>query len=296
MNRRTLLLFVLCLLLAGCNLPQTSSGPQAWIDAPLDGSSLPLAPTEIVFHAYAAGNPKSVELTINGQPLSLAAPDISQPLSTVRIPWNPAQPGRYIIIVRSQDQNGTWSEAHTHTVVVAGLGITISPTVSETPTLPLEVSPTPTLSPTVSETPTPIATVYGPPTLIPTVYQPPSLTPLPGNVFSNLTLSTDTFYRLDATPTEVTFTITVNDPSGIRLVEIYFRLRDPDTRATTEWTNEGMTSLRGGSYSYTLTRQHPALASTAPKTMTVEYQFIVTHPDLSVTRSRVYGDVTLKNH
>jgi hypothetical protein len=296
MNRRPLLLFVLCLLLAGCNLPQTGAGPQAWIDAPLDGSTLPLAPTEIVFHAYAAGNPKSVELTINGQPFPLSAPDVSQPLSTVRTAWAPEQPGRYIIVVRSQDQNGTWSEAHTHTVLVGGPGITISPTVSETPTLPLEISPTPTPSPTVSETPTLIATVNEPPTLIPTVYQPPSLTPLPGNVFSNLSLSSNTFYRLDATPTKVTFTISVNDPAGIRLVEIYFRLLDPDTSATTDWTNEGMSSQGAGVYTYTLTRSHPALSSTSPKTMIVEYQFIVTHPDLSLMRSPVYKDVTLKSH
>ena len=95
-------------------------------------------------------------------------------------------------------------------------------------------------------------------------------------------------------PAKVTFTITVNDPAGIKLVEIYFRLRDPNTSATTEWTNEDMSPQGGGDYAFTLKSAHPALTPTSPKTMVLDYQFIVTHPDLSMTRSPVYSDITLQ--
>jgi len=73
MTRRSILLIVTCIFLAGCNLSQ-GTRPQAWIDAPLDGSSLLLAPYTIVFHAFAAGNPQAVELTINSQAVT---PDAS---------------------------------------------------------------------------------------------------------------------------------------------------------------------------------------------------------------------------
>jgi len=257
MTRRITLLIVSCIFLAGCNLPQ-GAGPQAWIDAPLDGSSLPLAQTEIVFHAYAAGNPKAVELTINGQAMTPDPLEFNQPLVTIHYQWSPEQPGRYVIVARTLDAQGSWSEPHTHVVVIGET--TITP------------SPTPTLTPTITPTPTSTA----------------------GIVFSNLRLSTTIFYRADQLPRNVSFTVKVNDPAGIKIVEIYFRLRNPNTGDTTAWDNESMASQGGGMYAYTLDCQHPALTPTSPKTMILEYQFIVTHPDLTLTRSPVYSDVTLQ--
>ncbi len=76
--------------------------------------------------------------------------------------------------------------------------------------------------------------------------------------------------------------------------EKHSSLRDPKTGETTSWHNESMTSSGGGMYTYTLRNAHPTLTPTSPKTMIMEYQFIITHPDLSLTRSPVYGDVTLQ--
>jgi hypothetical protein len=145
MTRRIALLLVFLVLLTGCNLPSISA-PQAWIDAPLDGSSLPLAPYEIVFHAYAAGNPAAVELSINGQAVALTA-ILDQPLVTVRYPWDPEHPGRYVITARTQDSEGEWSDEHTHIVEVIG-----EPTISPTPLV--TVSPTATFTPIPAEHPT----------------------------------------------------------------------------------------------------------------------------------------------
>jgi hypothetical protein len=285
MIRRFILLIVTCIFLAGCNLPQ-GTGPQAWIDAPLDGSSLPLAPYTIVFHAFAAGNPQAVELTINSQVVTPDALKLDQPLVTVSYLWSPEKPGRYVIVARTQDQKGTWSEAHTHVVIV---GETINtPTLipSITPTLIPSITPTPT--PSITPTQIPSITPTPTPTITATITQPV------GPVFSNIRLSANIFYRLDAVPNKVTFTVKVDDPAGIKLVEIYFRLRDPVNSATTNWANEDMKPGGGGMYTYTLSHAHPALTPTSPKTMTLEYQFIVTHPDLSLTRSPVYSDITLQ--
>jgi hypothetical protein len=277
MTRRFILLIVTCIFLAGCNLPQ-GTGPQAWIDAPLDGSSLPLAPYTIVFHAFAAGNPQAVELTINSQAVTPDALELDQPLVTVSYLWSPEAPGRYVIAARTQDQKGTWSEAHTHVVIVGET--TITPTLIPSITATLIPSITPTLISSIT------------PTLIPTITA--TITQPVGPVFSNIRLSANIFYRLDTAPNKVTFTVKVDDPAGIKLVEIYFRLRDPGNGATTNWANEDMKPGGGGMYTYTLSHAHPALTPTSPKTMTLEYQFIVTHPDLSLTRSPVYSDVTLQ--
>lgn len=265
MTRRFILLIVAFVFLAGCSLPQ-GTGPQAWIDAPLDGSSLPLAPYTIVFHAFSAGNPKAVELTINDQAVTPDALALDQPLVTVSFLWSPDRPGRYVIVARTQDQKGAWSEPHTHVVIIGEPTITPTFTATPTPTLTLTLTPT--------DTPTATAPV--------------------GPVFSNIRLSANVFYRLDAIPNRVTFTVKVDDPAGIKVVEIYFRLRDPNNGATTAWDNESMSNSGGGMYTYTLMTAHPSLTPTSPKTMILEYQFIVTHPDVSLTRSPVYSDVTLQ--
>jgi hypothetical protein len=285
MTRRSILLIVTCIFLAGCNLSQ-GTGPKAWVDAPLDGSSLPLAPYTIVFHAFAKGNPQAVELTINSQAVTPDVLELNQPLVTVSYLWSPEKPGRYVIATRTQDQKGTWSEAHTHVVIVGET--TITPTVIPSITPTLIPSITPTLIPSITPTLIPSITPTPSPTITATITQPV------GPVFSNIRLSANIFYRLDAVPNKVTFTVKVDDPAGIKLVEIYFRLRDPVNSATTTWTNEDMKPGGGGMYSYTLSHAHPALTPTSPKTMTLEYQFIVTHPDLSMTRSPMYSDVTLQ--
>ncbi len=273
MTRRISLLVILLLFMAGCSLPQ-GFGPQAWIDAPLDGSHLPLAKTEIVVHAFAAGTPKAVELTINGQPIAIPFMDLSVELATIKYLWNPAEPGRYVIAARTQNEAGDWSEFHPHLVIVGESTITPSFT-------PTEIS-SPTFTPTFTSSPT----LTGSPTFTPTK--------IPGPVFSNLTLSATVFYHMDAMPRSVKFSIKVTDPAGIKLVEFYFRLRDPNTNETTAWTNEDMTTAGGGIYTYTLDKRHPAILPIYPNTMIVEYQFIVTHPDSSFIRSPVYNDVTLK--
>jgi hypothetical protein len=267
---------ILCLVfIAGCTLPMQARtdqvvagalGPEAWIDAPLDGMHIPMGvPYDVVFHITADTAVSRGELSIdNGVVATLDNPNAGSNLATLHYSFKPPQPGKYKLQVRAQDSSNAWSDYFDVTVYVDEM----------TPSI------TPTLIPSITPTPTS--------TITPTVTQPV------GPVFSNIRLSANIFYRLDAVPNKVTFTVKVDDPAGIKLVEIYFRLRDPGNGATTDWANEDMKPSGGGMYSYTLSHAHPALTPTSPKTKILEYQFIVTHPDLSLTRSPVYSDVTLQ--
>ena len=53
---------------------QFPGGSQAWIDAPLPGSSLPLAAVEIVAHAASPDGIAAFEINLNGQLLTSTEP------------------------------------------------------------------------------------------------------------------------------------------------------------------------------------------------------------------------------
>ncbi len=62
----------LLICLAACNLPESaagvpvSGGARTWFDAPLDGTSLRLAPYPVVIHTYDPGGVAQVEFSVNG--------------------------------------------------------------------------------------------------------------------------------------------------------------------------------------------------------------------------------------
>jgi len=130
------------IVLAACGpkaVPQVgfASANQAWIDAPLPDSHLPLAPVEIVAHAANPDGIASFEIDLNGQLLAKTVPDpasIDQTLRYMRYSWQPAAPGRYLIEVKAFDRNnqpglpaqvtvevGEPTPTLTHTVTQSGL-------------------------------------------------------------------------------------------------------------------------------------------------------------------------------
>lgn len=99
-------------ILAACAAPATpaASSPQAWIDAPLEGSSLPLGPIDVLAHGADPGGVSQMELTINGRPEgSPSLPEGGTSLVHVTWNWDPPGPGSYMLQVRSRDLAGTWS-------------------------------------------------------------------------------------------------------------------------------------------------------------------------------------------
>lgn len=179
-----LLLALLAALVTACD-PQAqqaaqASGPRAWIDNPLDGSSLPLAACEVVWHGAHAAGVAQLELSVNGAVVAtIANPDPAQTLVTARYAWTPPAPGNYTLQARAQSQPGDWGAPATAIVTVGGETEAPVPTQpTGTPTLipegPTAVPESTAAVPT--DTPVPPTWTPVPPTWTPV---PPTWTPVP---------------------------------------------------------------------------------------------------------------------
>lgn len=150
-------LFLLVCLSAAC-APVTGTdgtdpapGPAAWIDAPLDNSSLPLAEYAVTSHASDPAGVAGFELSVNGQVIHNDDAPAGQPgqsLTHIQQPWQPAAPGVYLLALRARNAQGNWGPyAFAH--VNVGGAATGTPTAAPTATL--------TMTPTTTLTPTPAA-------------------------------------------------------------------------------------------------------------------------------------------
>ncbi len=180
------------LIAAGCPnqqqavLPDANAiiGPQAWIDAPLDGMTIPLAPYEVVAHASSPNGVASFEFSVNGvveTPTIVNPGQVGQTLAYFMYEWTPPAPGTYLLSVRAFDSNGEPGPSAEARAIVEG-DVPVEeredePTQTPTPRDEAEVEeepaePTPTDTP---ETPVPQAPADTP-TFTP---EPPTATPTP---------------------------------------------------------------------------------------------------------------------
>ncbi len=111
MNTKNVILtigFIFSLLLASCNIPTAAgAGPRAWIDKPLNGSTLPLGPVVVISHAASDSGTTSVTLLVNGaQVRTDNATDPSNPLVEISQVWLPNAPGDYMLQVIAVDSQG----------------------------------------------------------------------------------------------------------------------------------------------------------------------------------------------
>lgn len=110
-------------------------GSQAWIDAPLQGSQLLLAPVEILAHAASSAGIVSFQILLNGQPLATTLPftnNIDPTLVYTRYNWQPSAPGLYRIEVTGMGENDQPGPSVQVTVEVVeeipAPGLTLTPT------------------------------------------------------------------------------------------------------------------------------------------------------------------------
>jgi hypothetical protein len=258
------------LLLAGCTQSQSlaaieSGGPQAWIDAPLNGMTIPLAPYPVVYHASDPDGVAGAEWSVNGTVLATDTnPDASALLITFRHEWTPVSAGEYTLRVRTRGKSGTWSDFAVAVVTVGEGATTITPT---PPTITQTLTPTPTLT----------------------------LTPTPGSGFGTPSLSSTGFYYGlgGCTPQQVLLSVSVSDPRGVKVVVFFERLKDKASGRTTEWSDgESMNPQAGGQYQFTLNGNAIGPSSGFAEA-TVLYQFVAQLMDGSNLRSAVYSDLTL---
>lgn len=260
---------LLVVLLAGCNRGPVaagtgsagSAGPVAWIDAPLDGAELRLAPYPVVYHAADPDGVLGAEWSVNGVvQASDTNADPSALLVTFKHPWSPQAPGEYIHRVRTQGAGGEWGD-YAVAVVTIGDG-------------------TPTGTPT-------------PGTITPTVT--PTSTPTPAAGFSPPTLSSTGFYYGSAScdPMQVTLRVHVTDARGVKVVVFFERLKDKASGETTAWSDgESMNPLAGGAFQITVEGNDIGPSAGFPEAY-VLYQFVAQLQDGSSLRSPVYSDLTL---
>ena len=170
-SKQRLILALFCIAIAACNKPDpvrpTPSPNQTWIDAPLHGSTLPIAPYSIVFHAASPSGIDTFEVQIDGVVLDTVAPMSTGSggsnygtLFHSESTWTPAAPGTYLISVRSKSSSGPFSSpALAQVTVVSDLELQASTppavlTLPATEGLPVFTPPpTPTPAPTPTATP-----------------------------------------------------------------------------------------------------------------------------------------------
>ncbi|MHB1132204.1 MAG: hypothetical protein ACYC4L_07410 [Chloroflexota bacterium] len=185
MIRRWVCLLLASALLASCAAatvaPAAQQGaPRAWLDAPLDGSTLAPGRAQLLAHASHLGGIAEVEFSADGAVLARLAPaDPRLSLVTASQPWE-ATPGSHVLRVRARDIGGAWSEVAQAQVTVAGREVaraaptatatkgataTAAPTRAPLPTATVAAAAaTPTVEPAATSTAVPAAATALPPT------------------------------------------------------------------------------------------------------------------------------------
>jgi hypothetical protein len=259
--------------LAGCSLPGSSStgdmnGPQAWIEAPLDGSIQPMQPLEIVAHSNEPLGVQEIEFSINGAVVARQnAGDSNRSLYTVHQAWMPSSEGMYRLEVRARNAAGAWGGA---AAVVFRVGGT-----DETP-VPTNI-PEPTGTPTPTAAPIKFTVIQAAPKLF---YHSKSCGPNDPNCQST------------CGPSQVQIRVQVSSPELVKNVVMFFSLAGK--KSSTGW-NEGvsMNPLGNGIYEYKLAGDKVPDAKSFDEA-TFRYQFVATDDkNNNLARSQVFSDVAL---
>jgi hypothetical protein len=126
-------------------------GPQAWVEFPYEGSTLPMEPVTLVVYASDVGGVSHIQAAINGQALPglAVAPmttDGSTRLARADYSWQPPAEGEYVVEAVGVGANGTTGQASsTKFCVVTCRPATAAQVAEATPTPSPGPSPTPSI-------------------------------------------------------------------------------------------------------------------------------------------------------
>ena len=127
--KKTFGAILIILILSSCTMPGGEGpGPVAWIDRPLDGTTVPLAPLILQAHAVDANGVAKIEFLVSNSLISGVATGGGR-MEEASIEWTPPEPGVYIINVRARNTQG-----RTNGDAPASVQITVSGDIS-TPAL-----------------------------------------------------------------------------------------------------------------------------------------------------------------
>ena len=208
------LVLVLALVLAAC-APSSTQGPTAWLDQPLDGARLPLAPQEVTAHASDADGVVSLEFYVDGTIL-VSAPSGGGVLEHATVGWNPSRPGVYTVSAKATDSQGNVGAEARAVVTVGDVAIpsperpSVGPTSSPLPPTVTPLPPTmtpipPTMTP-IPPTKTPVPPTSTPPPPSPTTPPPPTIVSFradPGQIWEGQ--CTTVTWRVEGSPSAIYF-------------------------------------------------------------------------------------------
>jgi hypothetical protein len=280
-------LLALGILLSGCNFTGASdASPQAapqgrllaWVDAPLDGSRLPVRiPYPVVCHGADPGGVSAVELRVNGSAEGeIPAADGTPLLLTANFNWLPVAPGRAVLECRARNASGIWSEPAEAVVIIEDGTPTFTP--SPVLTLTATVTPTPTATVTLTPVPAPQNGFAGPP-----VFRPIQIN-LP----------------YDCPVSKLTAEIKVASGQSVQAMVLFFRLTDKDFAEHSEWVSIGMNPV--GADTYRVTFDPIKVGGLMPWLTThwsttwqgwVSTQFVIQDTQGDYIRSEVYSQVKI---
>lgn len=279
-----LILVFLCIGLTSCDKPipvrPTPSPNQTWIDAPLHGSTLPIAPYSIVFHAASPSGIDTFEVQIDGVVLDTVAPMSTGSggsnygtLFHSESTWTPAAPGTYLISVRSKSSSGPFSSPALAQVTVVN-NLEIQAVTPQAMVTPPGLEAVPVFTPTATFTPTPVQVEEG----------------VPDPEFS----SAEFYYRGSCSPKQLTIEVSIQDPSVYSVV-LFHRLKGTDSGETTAWTNVPMTPLGGGYFNRMLQSETEIPEFNKFLSAYLQVQIVATKQDgTEIGRTGVLSEVILK--
>jgi len=158
MNRNItilILLVAMAIMTASCELPSTPSGPNIWLDVPVDGITVPEGQVlQIEGHASSPDGVSKIEIWINmNLEFEITNPVVVDDLSRFSQVWLPPEPGEYTIQVLALSEDGSISDPDNARIQVG------EPVADGQPASDQEVPPqenaTNTPTPIITSTPTP---------------------------------------------------------------------------------------------------------------------------------------------
>ncbi len=260
-KKRLLILVLICIFGAACNPGPTATPPpnlQTWIDKPLDGSTIPLAPYQLLFHAASPNGVAEFEVSINGVVLDTVAPTMTgsggEEYGTLFLGkhnWIPSAPGTYLIAVRAKSSGGPYGSP-------AMAQVTISSEVEEEEVALVAATPTEELV----------------------------LLSLPEYSVKNL------YHGRNGCGTkELTIRIMASNPE-IHSIVLFYRLSDVESEAKTGWTSLAMNPASAGYFAATLQSESDFPDYKDYKQANIQVQFVALDSEgEEVTRTDVLSDV-----
>jgi hypothetical protein len=268
--QRVGLFLLLGVLLAGCggSAATSSAGPTAWIDAPLDGSQIPVGDITIVMHAASPDGVQSVALSVDGQLLDeLSAQNPEDHIIHLDTSWSPPGPGQYLLEAVAVDGGGHAGPPADALVSVRGTELTVTPTPA--------ASATATATPTTAPTPTPTPTSIG------------------VSVVQVSLSDHQIYWGGSCQPDSVTVGLRVSAPEQVTSAVFFYRVEDARSHEMSDWS-QGAAMNPQGAGEYSLVQRGTGLAQgTGYPVAIVHYQFALQTRGGGIVRSDVFRDLSL---